>query len=131
MKQEINFAIREMCELHALCVILDYCAEVGIDIFWNIYIFPVNTDLILFFPKGMLQNYKNIKILNYSPNEIKDESKIYGFKANIAHEKDQIINSVVDLYEITTCKRYMNESKITDLPKPNIVVGSVKIKSPV
>jgi hypothetical protein len=131
MSKKINFAIREMCELNALCVMLDYCIEVGLDVFWNIYIFHVNTDLILFSVEKRLNNYHNVKIVTNNPEEIKFGTKIYGFKANITHEKEQMINSVVDLYEITACKYYVKKRMTIDLPRPNIVIGSVKIKSPV
>jgi hypothetical protein len=131
VRQKINFAIREMCELRALCVILDYCTEVGVNVLWNIFMFPVNTDLLLFPPKIILKRYKNIKLINFDPNDKLIDKKIYGFKANIAHKNDQNINSVIDLYEITTCKRHIAKNTIVGLKKPNIVIGSVKIKSPV
>lgn len=131
MRRKINFAIRELCELRALGIILDHCARVGIDVFWNIWIFPVNTDLLLFSPNEILKNFKNIQILNITSENIPIDKKIYGFKANITHEFDQCTESVVDLYEISTCKKYVAKNKINDLKKPNIIIGSVKIKSPV
>jgi len=131
VKQEVNFAIREMCELRALGVLLDYCTEVGVDVSWNIYLFPVNTDLLLFQPDKLLKKYKKIKIVNPAASAIKNGSTISGFKAHIAHEKDCDINSIIDLYEITACKYYEKKNKTMNLPRPNIVVGSVKIKSPV
>lgn len=131
MRRKINFAIREMCELRALSIILDYCVRVGIDVFWNIWIFPVNTDLLLFSPNDILKNFKNIQILNITSKNIPVDKKIYGFKANVTHEFDKCVESVVDLYEISTCKKYVAKNKINGLKKPNIIIGSVKIKSPV
>ncbi len=131
MRRKINFAIRELCELRALSIILDYCARVGIDIFWNIWIFPVNTDLLLFSPNEILKNFKNIQIFNITSENIPVDKKICGFKANITHGFDKCVGSVVDLYEISACKKYVAKNKINGLKRPNIVIGNVKIKSPV
>lgn len=126
--KDIVFALREFCEIKALKTIMQYCALSGYEIHWKLLNFSVNTDFNFCSIKSAFRSCSNVSML-----DLKQLSKfrIYGFKTDMTHQLDSHIHAFIPCAEIAACKAYDTSKIVPREGPPRIVVGNVKVKSPV
>lgn len=129
--KEVIFSLREFCEVKALKTIMKYCGDMGYVIFWRLLNFSVNTDFNFCSIETSFQNYRNVSVIqNNNPQKLSG-MKIYGFKTDMNHPLDMYIHTLISCSETSACKLYNRSLARFPVESPRIVLGNVKIKSPV
>ncbi|MFH1822733.1 MAG: hypothetical protein ABH830_03455 [Patescibacteria group bacterium] len=132
MNQKIYFAVREMGDVYALTTIIEYCIEANIAIEWHIVPFSVNSDLSLCQFTDIIGKYRNAKIEDAPRDEQTLKCvNIFGFSTDMKHQLEKIIQPVISVYDINVARRDIVNVAQVNKKKPWIVVGNIKLKSPI
>lgn len=122
------FVIREIGEVFALKIILDFLIEKKSKINFKIIISSINTDFYFINIKKILSKYRNITITK-KVNIENSQSQVFWFKWNVIHENDKYITDRIDIYEISTCDSKLIKRKPIFIKNqtPTIVVWNLKV----
>ena len=122
--------MREFCEIKALKTIMEYFSATGHAIYWKLLNLSVNTDFSFCSIEQAFQSYGNVSILRVDDPQEFSKMKIYGFKTDMTHQLDTYIHTFIPCAEIAACRLYDRSKVKADTSLPKIVLGNVKIKSP-
>jgi|GEM_PF-6046277 len=128
----ISFALREYPEILALTTIIECCKSLSFnDIHWRVFSLPVNTDfdfLSLF--DACRRSGLNVEVIAME-KAFSENTPIFGFKTDMQSEQDKNIDYFFDIFEIAASRIYRIEPLKVWNDKEIVVVGNIKIKSPV
>ena len=129
--RKIFFSLREFCEVKTMETIINHFLVSGYKIHWCLLNFSVNTDFLFHGIEKAFADYDNVSIFQFSNSEELSGIKIYGFKTDMTHEFDSYVHTFISCAEIVTCRSYTRcDTRFRD-SAPVIVLGNVKVKSPV
>ncbi|OGI29705.1 MAG: hypothetical protein A2288_02500 [Candidatus Moranbacteria bacterium RIFOXYA12_FULL_44_15] len=129
--KEITFSLREFCEIKALKTIMEYFSVTGHMIYWKLLNLSVNTDFNFCSIEQAFWNHGNVSILQVDDPQELSNMKIYGFKTDMTHQLDVHIHAFISCAEIAACRLYKRSKAKPCIELPRIVLGNVKVKSPV
>lgn len=128
MKKQINFSLREFCEVRSLQTIMALCEEMGLEFHWNLLSFSVNTDFHFLSLQKAFEDHDNVTILESDEDRL-SKMRIIGFKTDMQHAFDKYVHSFISCAEVVSCRLYPRKHSDSDVK--TIVLGNIKVKSPV
>lgn len=129
MKEIIYIALREFCEIKALQFLMDYFQNCGETIQWNLISWPVNTDFDYYSIENAFEKYDNVVPINKTEEQLR-KLRIFGFLTDKPHPFDKYVYRFISCAEINACRDYANNLMFNKSGVLNIVVGNIKVKSP-
>lgn len=129
MTDKVFFALREFCEVHALKTIIGYCRELSLGFHWNILAFPVNTDFSYCSLSKAFSGVPEVSVIEHFDKAFLSRIMLFGFATDMRHDLDGYMREQFSCSEVASCR--LHSRSIVHSGRPLIVVGNVKVKSPV
>lgn len=129
MAYKVFFALREFCEVYALKTIIGYCGELSLGFHWNVLAFPVNTDFGYCSLSKAFSGIPEVSVVEHFDEAFLSRIRLFGFATDMRHDLDGYMREQFSCSEVASCRLYRRPTSRSDFPL--IVVGNVKVKSPV
>jgi len=129
MTDKIFFALREFCEVYALKTIIGYCRELSLGFHWNILSFPVNTDFGYYSLSKAFSEIPEVSVIEHFDEAFLLKIRLFGFATDMCHHLDGYMREQFSCSEVASCRLYRRPISRSD--HPLVVVGNVKVKSPI
>ena len=129
MADKVFFALREFCEVYALKTIIGYCRELSLGFHWNILSFPVNTDFGYCSLSKAFSEIPEVSVIEHFDEAFLSQIRLFGFATDMRHDLDGYMREQFSCSEVASCRLYRRPISQSD--HPLVVVGNVKVKSPV
>lgn len=126
----VYFALREYCEVHALQTIKQLCGEKGLRFEWVVMPFSVNTDFRYRSLWNAFRGDAEVTVIETPGTQTLSNIAPFGFATDMQHNLDVHLRKQFSVYDVLSCRSHKRPACAERLTN-TVVVGNVKIKSPV